>query len=438
MAALGFAVDATLAVLLGLASLSLYLRLRLSRARGAGLALEGETARLQRELTLARRQLTLFQAEQAFMSQFLREFPNLTADLHGGVSERRIPRALLSIVMRVLQPRQAVVLLRRHKSESDPDRDSRLTVAAAEPADGAWRAGQEVAFGQGPIGLVAESQRAMDQRDFEARWRDARGARPECLAELDVELAAPMVLGQETVGVLAVSGASHSSSEAKDVLRLIAQIGALATHYVSAYTEVKVTADLDGLTGVYNKRHVTEVLTESLLRTQQQAGSSLAVFLFDIDHFKHYNDTNGHAAGDRVLMQLARLVEENVRKENAFGRFGGEEFLLVLPDTSPEQALIVAEKVRYLIAHHSFPFGEKQPLGSMTISGGIAAYPAHGLDTASLLEAADIGLYEAKRQGRNRVLSGRARRLAPEHELPLPLPKGRLPGDGVNWDWNSE
>jgi diguanylate cyclase (GGDEF)-like protein len=437
MAALGFAVDATLAVLLGLASLSLYLRLRLGRVRGAGLAAEGEAARLQRELTLARRQLTLFQAEQEFMSQFLREFPHLTADLHGGVSERRIPRALLSIVMRVLQPRQAVVLLRRHKSESDPDRDSRLIVAAAEPADGAWRAGQEVAFGEGAIGLVAESQRAMDHRDFEARWRDARGARPEGPAAFDVELAAPMVLGQETVGVLAVSGASHSSSEAKDVLRLIAQIGALATHYVSAYTEVKVTADLDGLTGVYNKRHVTEVLTELLLRTQQ-TGGSLAVFLFDVDHFKHYNDTNGHAAGDRVLKQLARLVEENVRKENTFGRFGGEEFLLVLPETSPEQALIVAEKVRYLIAHHSFPFGEKQPLGSLTISGGIAAYPAHGLDSASLLEAADIGLYEAKRQGRNRVLSGRARRLAPEHELALPLPKGRLPGDGVNWDWDSQ
>jgi diguanylate cyclase (GGDEF)-like protein len=343
---------------------------------------------------------------------------------------------LLKIVSRVLKPRQAVVLLRRHKSESDPGRASRLIVAAASPADGSVRAGHVVAFGEGAIGLVAQSQRAMDRRDFEAHWLHAGGARQGDLPGFDVDLAAPMVMGQETVGVLAVSGAPSNSSEAKDVLRLIAQVGALATHYVSAYTQVKVTADLDGLTGVYNKRQVTEVLAESLLRAHQQTGT-LAVFLFDVDNFKHYNDTNGHAAGDQVLKQLARLVEDNVRKENTFGRFGGEEFLLVLPDTSPEQALIVAEKVRYLIAHHPFPFGEKQPLGSVTISGGIAAYPAHGLDSRALLEAADIGLYEAKRQGRNRVLSGRSRRLGSGNDEELAL-KGWPAAVPPNWEWSSE
>src|SRR5262245_30832549 len=156
---------------------------------------------MKRELTLARRQLTLYEAEQQFMSQFLREFPHLTADLRGSVSERGIPRALLDMVVRVLQPRQAVVLLRRHRAETDPARASRLTVAAVSPADGSVRFGQEVAIGEGPIGLVAESQRAMDQRDFEAQWRDARLVTPEGLSGFEVELAAPMVLGHDTVGV---------------------------------------------------------------------------------------------------------------------------------------------------------------------------------------------------------------------------------------------
>src|SRR6185295_19285643 len=116
-----------------------------------------------------------------------------------------------------------------------------------------------------------------------------------------------------------------------------------------------------------------------------------------------------HAAGDQLLARLARLVEENIRKGNTFGRFGGEEFLLLLPDTSAEQALIVAEKIRYLIAHHEFEFASRQPLGHLTVSGGIAAFPDHGVGGAELLRAADEALYEAKHQGRNRVLSGRAR-----------------------------
>ena len=157
------------------------------------------------------------------------------------------------------------------------------------------------------------------------------------------------------------------------------------------------------------------------------------MFLFDVDHFKHYNDSNGHAAGDQLLKQLARLVEDNIRKENTFGRFGGEEFLIVLPETSPEQALIVAEKVRYLIAHHPFPYGDAQPLGSVTISGGIAAFPGHGLDPEALLEAADSGLYEAKRQGRNRVLSGRARPSLPAPERRVASGSGAEAGSWERW-----
>src|SRR5262245_10808999 len=320
MGAWGFVVSAAIAILLGCLSLSLYLRLRLARAEQVGAALEDDAARLQTELTLMRRQLALFQAEQQFMGQFLREFPHLAAELTGGVSERRIPGALLSIVQRALQPRQAVVLLRRRRSASDPARGARLVVAAAAPSDGPLRSGHEIAFGEGAIGFVAESQRAMDRHDFDAHWLAAPRGRAADAGGFEVELAAPMVLGQDTVGVLAVGGGLRDSPEAKHVLRLIAQVGALATHYASAYSEVKVSADLDGLTGIYNKRHSSEVLAESLRHAQQLEGN-LAVFLFDVDHFKHYNDTNGHAAGDQLLKQLARLVEDNIRKENTFGRF---------------------------------------------------------------------------------------------------------------------
>jgi len=437
MGALGPVTATGIAGLAGLLVLSLYLRRRLTITERAGTALADDAARLQRELTLVRRQMTLLQAEQQFMGHFVREFPLLTGELHAGVSERRIPGVLLGIVLRVLQPRQAVVLVRRKGSASSPERAERLVVAAASPAEGPLQPGFEVTLGQGPVGLVAAGQVAMDRRELDAQRLQA-GLEPAgfALPGFDVDLAAPMVIEGKTVGAIAVSGLQRPSAETKDVLRLVAQIGALAVHYVSAYTEVKVTADLDGLTGVYNKRHMTDVLAETVFRSRQQAGR-MAVFLFDVDNFKHYNDTNGHTAGDHLLRQLAQLVEENVRKENTFGRFGGEEFLLVLPDTTAEQALIVAEKLRYLIAHHVFPFGEKQPLGCVTVSGGIAAYPAHGLDSAALLQAADGALYEAKHQGRNRVLSGRARHLGYESDAAAEA-AGVGGGLSPSWEWSNE
>ena len=141
---------------------------------------------------------------------------------------------------------------------------------------------------------------------------------------------------------------------------------------------------------------------------QGAPGQVMSVFLFDIDNFKNYNDTNGHLAGDKLLQELAGLVNEAVRKDDIFGRFGGEEFLLIMPHTNAPQALLAAEKIRALLAAHPFAFADRQPLRKISISGGVAEYPLHGLDAAGLLHAADEALYEAKRGGRNKVLQASA------------------------------
>src|SRR3989442_481717 len=114
----------------------------------------------------------------------------------------------------------------------------------------------------------------------------------------------------------------------------------------------------------------------------------IAPLLFDIDHFKHYNDTNGHLPGDKLLQELVRVVQDGVRKDDIFGRFGGEEFLLILPNTTLDQALGAANKVREAIAARKFPFAEKQPMGILSISGGVAGYPHDGTDVVGLLRAA--------------------------------------------------
>ena len=128
-----------------------------------------------------------------------------------------------------------------------------------------------------------------------------------------------------------------------------------------------------------------------------------------------------------------------MRKEDTFGRFGGEEFLLVLPDTTPEQALIVAEKVRYLIAHHPFPVGREQPLGFVTVSGGIAAYPPHGLDSRRAAARRPTSAC-TKRSGRDATACCRAAAGVPRLKPATPpsLPAERRRATAVSWDWSRE
>jgi diguanylate cyclase (GGDEF)-like protein len=389
-----------LAVLTGLVA---WLARSLDRVRREAAAARQRQAAVEQQLAVERREFQQAGAESRFYSAFLNELPHLTRDLHTGVGERRMPAVLLNIVTRTLSPAWALVLVRRRRSLTEPGRESFLIIAAA-PDDGPVKAGTQVPMGSGELGFVAEVQRTMTRQDFEAQTPLTRKRlREGALPGVQPEIVAPMTFGEETVGVLAVGPMPHDTAAARTGLRLIAQIGALALHDVTAYQEMKVTADVDGLTMVFNKRHMTRVLAEAIVKAQQDI-SCVSVFLFDIDNFKHYNDTNGHVAGDRLLQLLARLVQENTRRENVFGRFGGEEFLVVLPGVKAEHALTAAENVRLRIASHPFPFAEGQPLGCLSVSGGVAEFPADASDSTRLLQAADAALYDAKRNGRNRVL----------------------------------
>jgi len=127
------------------------------------------------------------------------------------------------------------------------------------------------------------------------------------------------------------------------------------------------------------------------------------VLMIDIDHFKEINDDHGHLAGDMVLREVARLLTDSVRTVDSVGRYGGEEFLLVLPHTTRADAVKTAERIRKRIEEHAFWTGEKEL--EVTVSVGISSFPAEGVDSPSaLLREADIALYRAKESGRNRVV----------------------------------
>jgi diguanylate cyclase (GGDEF)-like protein len=367
-------------------------------------AMRQTAERTDREMSDLRRRNGLLQQDQQFLAQFLRDLPHLSRELHSGSTERQIPRILLNIVMRTLAPRQALVLIRRRNVETDPQRGSRLIVAAAGPHECGVKLGTEIEMGKGMIGFSAETQRVMARADFEGETAIARARfAKESHSEFEPDLAAPLVFEEQTLGVIALSRPTRTSEDAKAALRLVAQTGAQALHNAAAYTQIKHTAERDGLTRVFNKRQLTQTLSELIYEASQRVGA-LSVFLFDLDNFKNYNDVNGHVAGDKLLQLLARLVQENVRKQDVLGRFGGEEFLLIFPETRLPQALGVAEKIRWVISSHAFPHAQRQPLGCVSISGGVAEFPGDAQESTALLRSADRALYEAKRQGRNRVL----------------------------------
>lgn len=159
----------------------------------------------------------------------------------------------------------------------------------------------------------------------------------------------------------------------------------------------------DGLTKVYNKRYFTERL-EAEFAYALRHHFPISLFMFDLDHFKRFNDTYGHLCGDAVLVEMARRITSSIRSEDVFARYGGEEFVLITRGIPHEHAMILADRLRQSIANRPFLY-ENQQL-SVTVSIGVASLP-HPLITKpqELIEAADRALYEAKHNGRNQVRS---------------------------------
>jgi diguanylate cyclase (GGDEF)-like protein len=172
-------------------------------------------------------------------------------------------------------------------------------------------------------------------------------------------------------------------------------------------TQSQHRAITDRLTSLYNYGFFIERLDIELDRAVQMK-DAVSVVLFDIDHFKAYNDTHGHPAGNVVLVQVSDLLRRTARRGDIVARFGGEEFVMLLYGASRKEAQQVAEAARARVESTDFAGGETQPLGRVTISGGVACFPGDARGATDLLKVADVGLYKAKAEGRNRVDAGHA------------------------------
>lgn len=213
---------------------------------------------------------------------------------------------------------------------------------------------------------------------------------------------APIIAKGQLAGFINLVGVSSNFYHQEHAIRLqaFADQAAIAIENARLYAEVERLATLDEVTGILNRRRLFQ-LGRREMELSRRYGTSLAAILLDIDLFKKINDTYGHTAGDRVLSGIASTISHNIREIDLFGRYGGEEFVILLPSTGAEAAREVAERVRELVAGLRFDT-ERGPL-EVTISLGVAMLTGDIPSLATLIDRADQAMYSAKQAGRNRV-----------------------------------
>jgi diguanylate cyclase (GGDEF)-like protein/PAS domain S-box-containing protein len=222
----------------------------------------------------------------------------------------------------------------------------------------------------------------------------------------------PMSANGEIIGILHMNkiittefGPNNTTKFSEHKIKLLtaaAETLALALSNIRLQEKMRQQSIRDILTGLYNRRYMEESLTRELHRAQREQ-YSIGILMFDIDHFKNFNDTYGHEGGDILLHELGELMLNSTRKEDIVCRYGGEEFVTVFPKTTLEiakkRAEELREKVKQMQVYHL-----DNPLRKCTISIGVAVYPEHGTSSEEIVRNADAALYRAKKEGRDRVV----------------------------------
>jgi diguanylate cyclase (GGDEF)-like protein/PAS domain S-box-containing protein len=217
-------------------------------------------------------------------------------------------------------------------------------------------------------------------------------------------LCIPILAQGETLGILHLQATDESpqlnTSELSFKTTFAAQVG-LSIANIRLRNALRTRSVRDALTGLYNRRYLEEVL-EREVRRAARAAQSLGVLMIDLDHFKTFNDTYGHDAGDAVLRETGAALARGIRAEDFVCRFGGEEFVVILPTANLEAACARAERLRLKMKELNV-LHQGRSMGMLTVSIGVAEFPEHGLSPKELMAAADAALYEAKRRGRDQV-----------------------------------
>jgi len=251
----------------------------------------------------------------------------------------------------------------------------------------------------GLCGYVIANRRSLKIDDFTANIDDVQSIAFD-LDQTQSGIVVPLMLKGKAIGALsAQSYATYTyTDDDQEMLELLASHAAIALDNARLFSEVQQLATTDSLTAIYNRRHFFALARGEVERSRRYK-YPLSLIMFDIDHFKRVNDTYGHAKGDVVLQTIAQRCRQQLRETDIFGRYGGEEFVVLLPLTDIESARRVAERLR----QEAIAAGEETGVAGVTISLGLTTLDHDCSDPESLLDRADKALYAAKEAGRNRV-----------------------------------
>ena len=256
------------------------------------------------------------------------------------------------------------------------------------------------ALGEGLVGMAAQDRMVRRREHLDKRYIVRKDDHHD---NSPLWMAVPINFKERLLGAIGIGQVKDPIGNESNLIKMIADIAGvvLLNHFLLG--EAKQRANTDSLTGLYNRNYFFH-MAQNFVEKSISDGSPISIFLFDIDNFKHYNDTNGHDEGDSLLKELSLLVREVTRKNSIIVRYGGEEFIIMLPGISKEDAFVYAERLRENVANHPFPHREKQPLGCISISGGIASFPTDGDSIPKVINLVDKALYQAKSEGRNRIV----------------------------------
>lgn len=227
------------------------------------------------------------------------------------------------------------------------------------------------------------------------------------------ELSCSIWYAGRLLGLIVVSRPGVDPEMGVRIMAMLADLASVSLHAAGLVADIRKKAERDALTGLPNRRTLMARVDAEVQRSEAYQ-SKFCLVMIDVDNFKHYNDTNGHAAGDTALKMVGSLISKGLRRTDMAARYGGEEFTLVLQNADKQNGLQSADRVRQLVATADFPFKEKQPLGRVSVSLGLACYPDDARDPQRLFKAADSALYVAKESGRDRVIAYDSGMQAPE------------------------
>jgi diguanylate cyclase (GGDEF)-like protein len=213
-----------------------------------------------------------------------------------------------------------------------------------------------------------------------------------------------MAVGQPIGAIEAILSRSQLSGMKPPRISLaqkVAELIAIALHNATLYADVEHLCLIDDLTRLYNIRFLRQSL-ETEIRRAKRYRSTVALIFLDLDGFKNVNDLHGHLIGSATLVETARIIYSMVRDTDFVARYGGDEFVIILPETTAERAAQIAERIRQGI--ESYGFGSEGPRQfKLTASFGVAAYPEHGMTSQELIRRADAAMYQAKDASKNAV-----------------------------------